>query len=66
MKYIVIIFLIIIFGSLGSALFYMVKDKGDGSDRTVKALTFRIALSLALFLMLMGGYYFGILPNEKL
>ncbi len=65
MKYVVIIFLLIIFGSLASALRYLVKDKGN-SDRTVMALTIRIALSLTLFLMLMGGYYFGILPNEKL
>ena len=66
MKYIVILFLLVIFGSLASALVYLVKDKSDDSTRTVKALTLRVAVSITLFLMLMIGYYFGILPNERL
>jgi hypothetical protein len=39
--------------------------KGDTSERTVKALTWRICLSLALFLLLMIGFYFGVVgqPN---
>lgn len=65
MKYIVIICLFVIFGSLASALIYLFRDKSD-SERTVKALTFRIGISMTLFLLLMGGYYLGILPNEKL
>jgi len=42
-----------------------VRDKG-GTDRTVKALTLRIGLSLALFLLLMAGHYFGLLPRGRL
>lgn len=57
-KIIVILILIAILGSLGTGLFYMMKDSGD-SDRMVKALTWRIALSLVLFAFLMGGYYVG-------
>lgn len=38
--------------SLGSAMFYLVKDKGD-SDRTLRALTFRIGLSVGLFVFIM-------------
>jgi hypothetical protein len=38
----------------------MVRDQGR-STRTVKALTWRIGLSLALFLLLLAGYYFGLL-----
>ena len=60
-RIIVIVFLIVILSSLASALFYLVKDKGK-SDRTVRALTVRISLSLGLFLLLMAGHYFGILP----
>jgi hypothetical protein len=60
-RIIVVAFLFIIVSSLASALFYLVKDKGK-SDRTVQALTLRISLSLVLFLLLMAGHYFGILP----
>jgi len=60
-RIIIIIFLLLIVGSLVSALYYLVKDKG-GSDRTVKALTVRVSLSVILFLLLMAGFYFGILP----
>lgn len=65
MKIIVILFLIAIVGSLGSALFYLVRDKG-GSDRTVKSLTIRVGLSVTLFLLLMLGYYFGLIPQQGL
>lgn len=34
--------------SLGSALYYMIKDKGE-STRMVKSLTIRIVLSMILF-----------------
>ncbi|HEY5930518.1 MAG TPA: twin transmembrane helix small protein [Burkholderiales bacterium] len=63
MKIVIIAFIIVILGSLGSALFYLMRDKG-GSDRTVKALTVRVALSVTLFLILMLGYYFGLFPRS--
>jgi len=59
-KIIVVLFLIAILASLGSGLFYLVTDKGS-SDRTVRALTVRIALSIVLFLLLMLGYLTGLL-----
>ena len=65
MKIVVIVFLVFIVGSLGSALYYLVRDKGT-SDRTVKALTVRISLSIALFVLLMAGYYFGFIPKTGL
>jgi hypothetical protein len=65
MKILVILFLLIILGSLASALYYLVRDKG-GSDRTVRALTWRIALSITLFVLLMVGYYSGIIPRSGL
>lgn len=60
-RIVIIVFLLLIVGSLASALFYLVKDKGH-SDRTVKALTVRVSLSVTLFLLLIAGFYFGIIP----
>ena len=60
-RIIIIAFLLVIVGSLASALYFLVKDKGQ-SDRTLKALTLRFSLSVGLFLLLMAGFYFGILP----
>jgi hypothetical protein len=59
-KLVVIVLLVIIVGSLASALIFMVKDEGR-SDRTVKALTLRIALSLVAFGLLMVGYATGLI-----
>lgn len=63
MKIVVILFLVFIFGSLFSALYYLVRDKGQG-ERTVKALTVRITLSVMLFALLMLGYYFGFITGK--
>jgi hypothetical protein len=65
MKLVIIVFLVLIVASLGSALYYLVTDKGS-SNRTVKALTVRVSLSLGLFLLLMAGYYFGLIPRSGL
>jgi hypothetical protein len=59
-KLIIVIFLILIITSLFTALFSLGKNKGSGS-KTVKALTVRIGLSLLLFILLLIGYYFGII-----
>jgi DUF2909 family protein len=63
LKVVVILFLIAIVASLGSALFFLVNDQGK-SKRTVKALAVRVGLSLTLFLLLMAGYYFGLIPGK--
>ena len=63
MRYVVIAALLLIVASLGSALFFMVTDR-SGSKRAVKALAVRVGLSVALFLFLMAGYYFGFLPGR--
>lgn len=62
MKIIVLLFILLILGSLGSALYYLLKDQGK-TDRVVKALTIRIGLSMVLFLTLMAAYYFGWIPE---
>jgi succinate dehydrogenase/fumarate reductase cytochrome b subunit len=46
--------------NLGAGLYYMMTDKGR-SDRTVKALTRRIALSVALILLVILGIWAGII-----
>ena len=62
-KILIIVFLVVILYSLGSALVFLVKDHGEG-DRTVKRLTWRIGLSLVLFLFLWIAYQAGwIEPN---
>jgi hypothetical protein len=65
MRILVIAMLVLIVGSLVSALWFLIRDKGT-SERTVKALTVRISLSIGLFLLLMAGYYFGIIPKTGL
>lgn len=65
MRIVVYLFIAFIIISLGSALYYLVKDKGQ-SDRAVKALTVRISLSIFLFVLLMASYYFGWVPQTGL
>jgi hypothetical protein len=63
MRILVLALIGLILASLGSALFFLVRDKGQ-SMRTVKALAVRVALSLALFLLLMIGYKLGFIPGR--
>ena len=63
MKIVVVVMIILILASLGSALFFLVTDRGQ-SRRTVRALALRVGLSVTLFLLLMAGYYFGLIPGR--
>ena len=58
MKILVALAFIGILGSLASALFFLMRDKGK-SNRTVHALAMRVGLSVTLFLLLMGAYKMG-------
>jgi len=58
MKIVILFFCLFILFSLGSALVYLVRDKGQ-SDRVVKALTWRIGLSLLLFVLLFIAFALG-------
>lgn len=58
MKYFLLLFFIFIVYSLGSALYYMMKDEG-GSKRMVKALTMRIGISMLLFVFLIFSFWMG-------
>ena len=58
MRIIILLALAGILLSLGSALVYLVRDKGTTS-RTVNALTVRVAISVALFLFILFSYWMG-------
>lgn len=64
-KAFVILVLLTILFSLGSALFYLLKDR-NRSPRTVKALTVRIALSIGLFILLLIAYQLGFITPHGL
>lgn len=49
-----------IVASLGSGLYFMLKDKGE-SNRMVNSLTVRIGLSVALFALLFVAWYTGLI-----
>lgn len=59
-KAIVLLLLSAIVVSLTSGLVFLLRDHGDGK-RTVKALTWRIGLSLLAFGTLFAGYYAGLI-----
>ena len=63
-KILIILFIIVILYSLGSALFFLVKDHGEG-DRTVKRLTWRIGLSIVLFLFLWIAHQMGWIEEKR-
>lgn len=57
-KLFIAVFMIAILYSLASSFYFLVVDKGQ-SDRTVRRLSWRIGLSLVLFLMLYGFHLMG-------
>lgn len=59
-KILIIVIFLGVIGSMGSALFFLIKDKGQ-SDRTLKALTVRIGVSIALFALLFVLWGLGLI-----
>lgn len=60
-KIVAIVIFIAIVASLGSALFHLVKGADEEQSRkTAKALTFRIGLSLVLFILLFLAFASGL------
>ena len=57
-KIIIAVLLGLVVLSLGAGMFSLVKDGGD-SNRTVKFLTIRIALSIITFLFIAIAFYMG-------
>jgi hypothetical protein len=58
MKILVALGFILIIASLGSALFFQMRDKGK-SNRTVYALALRVGFSILVFLLLVIAHHFG-------
>lgn len=58
MKIFVAIAFVLILTSLGSALVYLMRDKGK-SNRTFYALAMRVGLSIALFAFILAAYRLG-------
>jgi hypothetical protein len=48
--------------SLGSAFFYLMRDKGR-SNKTVRALAIRVGLSILLFLSLLIAHRYGLIES---
>ena len=57
-RIIVILALVLIVASLGSALYYLYHDRGQGT-RMVRALAIRVALSACLLVFLVISYKMG-------
>jgi hypothetical protein len=56
-KLFIILMMFVILGALVSGLVFLIRDGGE-TKRTLKALTWRIGLSLSLFLFLLLAFYF--------
>jgi hypothetical protein len=59
-RIVVIVVFVGILVSLGSALYQLTRTGGD-SSKMVRALTWRIGLSVVLFLLLMLAWYAGLI-----
>lgn len=64
-KVIILSLLLFVLISLGQALMYLIKDDGR-SDRVVKALTWRIGVSVLIFILLLLGSVFGLIQPHGL
>ena len=64
-KLLVVVLLCAVVVSLGKAMFHL-SSGPDESEQMARALTFRIGLSIALFLVLMLAWYFGRLTPHGL
>jgi len=64
MKYLVALAFVAILASLGSALYFMMRDGHDGKPKTsnmARALAFRVGFSILLFACILLAWKFGLL-----
>jgi len=69
MKYLVVLAFAAILGSLGAALYFMMKDGRDGkakSSSMARALAFRVGFSVLLFVCVLLAWKFGYLKPTGL
>lgn len=60
-KIVILAILAAIVVSMGSALFHLVHDRKGETRKMVRALTVRISLSVALFILLFIAYALGLI-----
>ena len=65
LRIVIILVMLAIVVSLAQALFHLTSVRGD-SRRMVRALTIRIGLSVALFVLLMIAWYAGLISPHGL
>ena len=65
-KYLVVVMLALILISLGKALFHLASTTPGNSAKMVKALAWRIGLSVLLFVLLLVGYSQGWIEPQHL
>lgn len=58
MKWVIVLGFLLIVGSLGSAMVYLIRDRGR-TRNVARALGFRVGFSVLLFLLLMLAYQMG-------
>lgn len=62
MRYLVLLAFIAILGSLGSALYFMMRDGQNGKSKTnnmARALAFRVGFSILLFVCILIAWKLG-------
>ncbi len=62
MRYLVLLAFVAIFASLGSALYFMMRDGQNGKPKTsnmARALGFRVGFSILLFICILLAWKFG-------
>lgn len=64
-KTIIILLLLVIVSTLGMGLFHLVQGKGQ-SDKVVRSLTWRIGLSVGVFILLLIGQATGLITPHGL
>jgi hypothetical protein len=57
-KWIVLIAFVLIIGSLASAMFFLIRDRGK-TRNTMRALAFRVGFSIALFVFILFANQMG-------
>lgn len=65
-KLIIVAMLFIVIASLASAMFHLVKGEGKSSDKVLKSLTWRIGLSVFIFILLLVGQSMGLISPHSI
>ena len=64
-KLLIIAVLVVIVWNLGAGLYYMMVDKGT-TNRTVRALSWRVGLSVGLVLLVVLGIWTGVIKPHSM